>query len=135
MASNPEARVPALRWCRALVAALVAELVLMIVAAGLYGFAADPSHLLNLVTPPAAFIVFIPAGYWTARAALPGTQLINGATPGLWGVVLYIALGLVASQFVEGTSVTDGFTPAYLAAHALKIIGGMLGGWLAARRA
>lgn len=135
MASNPEARVPALRWGRALVAALVAELALMVVAAGLYALNQDPGHLLNLVTPPAAFIVFIPAGYWTARRALPGTQIINGATPGLWGVVLYIALGLVASQFVEGTNVTDGFSPAYLAAHALKIVGGMLGGWLASRRA
>ena len=134
MARNPEAKGPALRWGRALVAALVTELALMVVAAVLYSIEADPAHLLNIVTPPAAFVVFIPAGYWTAKPALPGTELINGATPGLWGVVLYILLGVVASQFVAGTSVTDGFTPAYLLAHALKIIGGVLGGWLASRK-
>ena len=39
-----------------------------------------------------------------------------------------------ASQFVAGTSVTDGFTPAYLAAHALKIVGAAIGGWLAGRK-
>jgi hypothetical protein len=135
MASSPEAKAPRLRWGRALIAALVAEVALMVVAGVIYGIQADPTHLLNLVTPPAAFIVFIPAGYWTAKRVLPGTELINGATPGLWGVVLYILLGVVASQFAAGTSVTDGFTPAYLAAHGLKIVGGVLGGWLAARRA
>jgi hypothetical protein len=41
---------------------------------------------------------------------------------------LYVGLGLVTNLFVKGTSVTDGFTPAYLAAHALKIIGGAIGG-------
>ncbi|HEU4651285.1 MAG TPA: hypothetical protein VFS49_07705 [Croceibacterium sp.] len=41
----------------------------------------------------------------------------------------------VASQFVEGTSVTDGFTPAYLAAHALKLAGAAAGGWYAGRAA
>jgi hypothetical protein len=30
--------------------------------------------------------------------------------------------------------VTDGFTPAYLAAHALKIVGAAIGGWLAGRK-
>lgn len=134
MATNPEVRGPALRWGRALIAALVAELVLIVIAACLYTVQSDPTHQLNLVTPPAAFIVFIPAGYWTAKPALPGTELINGATPGLWGIVLYILLGVVASQFVAGTSVTDGFTPAYLLAHALKIVGGLIGGWLASRR-
>jgi hypothetical protein len=134
MAGNPEVRGLTLRWGRALIAALVAEVALMLIAGVLYGIEADPTHLLNLVTPPAAFIVFIPAGYWTAKPALPGTEIINGATPGLWGVVLYILLGVVASRFVAGTSVTDGFTPAYLAAHALKIVGGMIGGWLASRK-
>jgi len=49
-------------------------------------------------------------------------------------VALYVGLGLVTSLFVEGTSVTDGFTIAYLTAHALKIVGGAIGGWLTRRK-
>jgi hypothetical protein len=41
---------------------------------------------------------------------------------------------LGASLFVKGDSVTDGFTPAYLAAHVLKIVGGAIGGWLVSRK-
>ena len=88
MAGNPEARPPALRWGRALIAALVAELVLGGLAALLFGNPAPTSGPIDIVVPVAAFIVFIPAGWWTARPAPPGTQLVNGAMPGLWGVVL-----------------------------------------------
>ena len=98
-----------------------------------YAMSADPTPILNLVIPPASGLVFIFAGYWSALP-VPRRGVGQGALTGAWAVALYVGLGLVASLFVKGTSVTDGFTPAYLTAHALKIVGGAIGGWLARRK-
>ncbi len=135
MASNPDST-PRLRWGRALIAAIVGELVLMCIAVPVYASMAeaDATSLLSLVVPPASFVVFVVAGYWSAKP-VPAAALLQGALAGIIAVVFYIALGLVASLFVAGTSVTDGFTPAYLTAHALKIVGAAIGGWLVSRKA
>ena len=136
MASTTDTAAPRLRWGRALVAAILGEVVLILVAIPIYSSMpqADATALLSLVVPPASFVVFVGAGYWSARSA-PAAGLLQGALAGLIAVVAYIALGFVASLFVKGTSVTDGFTPAYLTAHALKIVGGAIGGWLVSRKA
>ena len=124
---------PRLRWLRALVAAVVAEVVLACVAAPIfYKMGTNATHTLNLLVPPASFVVFVLAGWWAARPE-PRNAVLTGALAGVWAVVLYIGLGFVASQFARGTSVTDGFTTAYLLAHVLKILGGALGGWLVSR--
>jgi putative membrane protein (TIGR04086 family) len=133
MNSNPEFVAPKLRWLRALLAAFVAEVVLIVVAIPIYAMSDEPTPILNLVIPPASGLVFIFAGYWSALP-IPRRGIGQGALTGAWAVALYVGLGLVASLFVKGTSVTDGFTPAYLTAHALKVIGGAIGGWLARRR-
>jgi putative membrane protein (TIGR04086 family) len=133
MASNPETAAPKLRWLRALVAAFAAEVVLICIAIPIYATTAAPTPILNMVIPPTSGLVFLFAGYW---AALPiaSRGTLQGALTGAWAVALYLGLGLIASLFVKGTSVTDGFTAAYLAAHALKIIGGAIGGWLVSRK-
>jgi hypothetical protein len=128
-------RVTRLRWLRALAAAFMAEVSLIVVAVPIYaalGNQAGPT--LNAVVPTASFVIFIFAGWWAARPE-SRNAVLEGALTGIWAVVLYIGLGLVTSQFVKGTSVTDGFTTPYLIAHALKIIGGALGGWLVSRKA
>jgi len=134
MASHPDPAEPKLRWLRALVAAFVAELGLICVAIPIFAVAADPTPIVNLVIPPASGLVFLFAGYWAALP-IPQRGIGQGVLTGVWAVGLYLALGLVASLFVEGTSVTDGFTPAYLTAHVLKIVGAALGGWLVSRKA
>ena len=135
MASNPDTA-PRLRWGRALIAAILGEVVLILIAIPVYASTelGHATSLLSLIVPPASFIVFVGAGYWSAKRA-PNPALLQGALAGVIAVVAYIALGLVASLFVAGTSVTAGFTPAYLTAHALKIIGGAVGGWLVSRNA
>jgi hypothetical protein len=135
MATNPDTAAPTLRWLRALIAAIVAEVALICVAIPVYSSMpqADATALLSLIVPPASFVVFVAAGYWSAKP-VPTAGLMQGALAGLIAVVAYIALGFVASLFVAGTSVTDGFTPAYLLAHALKIAGGAVGGWLVSRK-
>lgn len=130
-----ETSAPRLRWLRALGAALLAELVLIVVAAPIFAsLGKEAAHTLNMVIPPASFVVFIVAGWWAARPE-PRNAVLTGALTGVWAVVLYIGLGLVASQFVKGTSVTDGFTTPYLIAHVLKVVGGAIGGWLVSRKA
>lgn len=136
MASNPDNAAPRLRWGRALIAAILGEVVLMLIAVPVYASMelGDATSLLSLIVPPASFIVFVGAGYWSAKRT-PSSALLQGALAGVVAVIAYIALGLIASLFVAGTSVTAGFTPAYLTAHALKIIGGTVGGWLVSRKA
>ena len=136
MASNPDAAAQGLRWGRAAIAAVAGEVVLILVAIPAFGSLpqAEATRILSLVVPPASFVVFAGAGYWSAKP-VPGAGLLQGALAGVIAVVAYVALGFVASLFVAGTSVTDGFTPAYLLAHGLKIAGGALGGWLVARKA
>jgi len=133
MASQSDSAAPKLRWWRALLAAFIAEIALICVAIPVYATSANPSPLLNVLIPPASGLLFAFAGFWSARP-VPGRGILQGALTGAWAVALYLALGVVASLFVEGTSVTDGFTPAYLTAHALKVIGGAIGGWIASRR-
>nr|WP_166174895.1 hypothetical protein [Altererythrobacter segetis] len=136
MASNPDSAARGLRWGRALIAAVLGEVVLILVAIPFYGWM-DLGHaasLLSLIVPPASFVVFVGAGYWSAKPT-PGSALLQGALTGLIAVAAYVLIGLVASLFVAGTSVAAGFTPAYLTAHALKIVGGAVGGWLVSRKA
>ncbi len=133
MNTSPELVAPKLRWLRALLAAFVAEVALIGVAIPVYATSADPTPILSLLIPPASGILFLFAGYWAALP-IPRRGIAQGALTGAWAVALYVGLGLVASLFVEGTSVTDGFTPAYLTAHALKIVGGAIGGWFAGRK-
>jgi len=133
MASNSELAAPKLRWWRALVAAFVAEIALICIALPVYSATDDPTPTLNVVIPPASGLVFLVAGYWSARP-VPQRGIWQGALAGAWAVALYLALGFGASLLVRDANVTDGFTPAYLMAHALKIVGGAAGGWLVSRK-
>lgn len=136
MASNPDSAAPGLRWGRAVIAAIVAEVILVCIAIPVYASMAqdDATALLGTIVPPASFVLFVVAGYWSAKP-VRSAALLQGALAGIIAVLAYIALGFVASLFVAGTSVTDGFTPAYLTAHVLKIAGGGIGGWLVSRKA
>ena len=124
---------PGLRWLRALLAAFVAEVMLICVAIPVYAATSDPTPILNVMIPPVSALVFLVAGYWSALP-VPRRAIWQGALTGAWAVALYLALGLGASLFVKDASVTDGLTAAYLLAHALKIIGGSLGGWVVSRK-
>ena len=134
MASHPDTAAPKLRWLRALLAAFVAELALILVAMPVYFATSDPITTLNWVIPPASFVLFVAAGYWAARP-VPRSGVAQGALTGGWAVALYLALGAVTSLMSDKASFSGGLTPAYLLAHALKIVGGAAGGWLASRKA
>lgn len=133
MASNPQSAAPRLRWGKTLVAAIAVEVVLIVITILIMNSAADPRQTLNWVIPPAALILFVPAGMWVARGT--GAPVLNGFVAGVWGVLLYVALTLIMRGAVADFDFKSSVRPAYLLAHGLKVVGGLIGGWLAARRA
>jgi hypothetical protein len=60
--------------------------------------------------------------------------MLNAFVAGAFGVLLYVALTLVAAATVADFSLAGSARPAYLLAHGLKIVGGLIGGWLASRK-
>jgi hypothetical protein len=61
--------------------------------------------------------------------------VLNGFVAGMWGIVLYVAMTLVAAGSVADFDFASSARPAYLLAHGLKVIGGVIGGWLVLRSA
>jgi putative membrane protein (TIGR04086 family) len=123
---------PAIRWLRVLLAGFLAEVALVVVAIPLY-LLPHAQTALNIGIPPASFIVLVAFGYWAARGAAR-SQVLNGFLAGLAGVLLYLCLVVIGSAAAHRDPMAS-MTPAYLLAHALKLVGGAVGGWLAARRA
>lgn len=130
-APAPVRQPPTIRWIRVLLAGFLAEVALIAVAIPLY-FMPNPQAALNLGIPPASFVVLVAFGYWAARGA-PRSQVLNGFLAGLAGVVLYLCLVFVGSAAAHRDPWAS-LTPAYLLAHALKMAGGAVGGWLAGRQ-
>ncbi|HEX4098467.1 MAG TPA: hypothetical protein VHX64_17200, partial [Caulobacteraceae bacterium] len=93
---------------------------------------ADPTQTLNWVIPPACFVLFVPGGYWTARGT--AAPMLNAFVAGVFGVLLYVALTLIAAATVTDFSLASSARPAYLLAHGLKLVGALIGGWLASRK-
>ena len=121
---------PAIRWVRVVLAGFLAEVVLIGVAIPLY-MTPHPTTALNLGIPPASFVVLAAFGWWAGRGSR--APVLNGVLAGLAGVALYMMLALGGAAATH-RSPWESMTPAYLLAHALKLAGGALGGWLAGRK-
>ncbi|GAA0274740.1 hypothetical protein GCM10009127_14140 [Alteraurantiacibacter aestuarii] len=132
MASNTATTAPRLRRGRPLIAAVAVEIVLIAITIALFASMPDPNPVLDMVIPPLALLLFIPAGYWTANGTT--APVLNGFVAGLWGIVLYVALTLIANGAVADFDLESSVRPAYLLAHGLKVVGGVIGGWLVARK-
>jgi putative membrane protein (TIGR04086 family) len=122
---------PDIRWLRDLLAGFLAEVALIAVAVPLY-FLADRDTAMNIGIPPASFVVLIPFGWWAAKGA-SRSHVLNGFLAALAGVLIYVCLTLIGSLATH-QPFAPSLRPAYLLAHALKLAGGAIGGWLAARR-
>ncbi|HEX9807726.1 MAG TPA: hypothetical protein VGA34_12615 [Alteraurantiacibacter sp.] len=131
MASQP---LPGIRWGRTLIGAIAVEVALIVptiaIFASLGEAGAEP--VLNWLIPPLALLLFVPAGYWCGKGS--SAPVLNGFVAGLWGIVLYVALTLVAAGSVADFDLESSTRPAYLLAHGLKVVGGVIGGWLVLRR-
>ena len=119
-----------IRWWRALVGALLLELLLAAVSVPFVAMGRD--DLLSSAVVPATVVAGILAGWWAARRA--ASAILNGAMVGVMAIALYVALGAVAVLFVpERADFDAALSPIYLATHALKVVCGAVGGWLVAR--
>jgi hypothetical protein len=121
------------RWARALLAGFLAELLLSAVAAGLY-FLPDPETALKIGIPPASFVAFVIFGFWAARPAT-GRFALHGLLAAILGIALYFALilGALSLPGAPEMDFSELVAPISLLAHGLKLVGGWLGGTLAAR--
>jgi putative membrane protein (TIGR04086 family) len=98
------------------------EIVLFVIAAAAY-FLPNGQNALLYVIPPACLIVSGYFGYWAARGA--GNRFVlHGTVVGLIAAVVYI--GLTWGRDLP---------MAYMISHALKVIGGAAGGFIAQRGA
>lgn len=122
-----------LRWGRTLISAILVEVALIVPTIVIFSTVAEPEPLLDIAVPIACFLLFIPAGYWCGKGT--SAPVLNGFVAGLWGIFLYVALTLIAQGAVADFDFESSVRPAYLLAHGLKVVGGVIGGWLVLRRA
>ena len=108
------------RWIRVLVAALLAELVLVAIALPVTLWVGQTPLL--YIIPPTCFLATLFFGRWAAHKA-GANFILHGTLVGLVAALLYI--GLTWGQTLP---------MAYLISHGLKVIGGAAGGFLAGRQ-
>jgi len=77
---------------------------------------------LGYVAPPASFVGVLVVGYWIARKA-PQRAVLHGLLVGVFAVLIYVPVLLA-----------DEITFAHVLASALKVLGGLGGGFVVARR-
>lgn len=122
-----------IRWGRALLAAVLVEVLLGIVATPVTLLSSTPVSTLNLLVPPLSFVVAMLVVAWLfSRAERP---VANGVATGLMGVLLYVVLALLAWQLApERMNPSDALAAPNIAAYLLKIAGCIAGGWWAGRQ-
>lgn len=128
-----EQELPRYRWGRTLLAAVCVELLLVPPTIIIFSTVANPEALLDIVIPILCFGLFIPAGMWVAKGT--SAPIANGLIAGIWGILLYVAMTLVLNGAVADFDLESSVRPAYLLAHGLKVVGGVIGGWLVVRKA
>lgn len=128
-----EQDLPGLRWGRSLVAAIIAEVVVLIPNAVVVNTVENPFAILEIVSPIMLFLLFIFAGYWCAKGS--SRPVGNGLITGLWGVLIYLVFSFVIGMAGGQVSLEDNLRPAYLLTAGVKVVGGAIGAWLVARKA
>ena len=109
-----------IRWLRILLAGFLAEVLVILLAlplASLFG-----KNTLTYTAPAASFLACFVLAIWVGRP-LASRFVLHGLLVGVVATLIYVALTRGAPE-----------PPAYLIAHALKLLGGAAGGFVAARR-
>lgn len=130
MATSAETAPARIRWGRALVGGLLLELILIVVSGFFYGTGRAeqlPDYVL-----PATIVAAVLAGMWVARRV--ARPVLHGALAGLAAILIYLAIAVVGVLAApEQANFDAALSPAYLASHALKVLGAMAGGWWVGR--
>lgn len=122
-----------IRWWRVLLGGFLIEVALMVVAVVIFVAVANPVPVLNIAVPPTTLLVAVPIAAWAARG-MP-QPVLAGILTGVAALALYALMtgaGYLASPGKFDSN--QAFGPAYLASHVLKLAGGAIGGWWAARK-
>jgi putative membrane protein (TIGR04086 family) len=109
-----------IRWLRVLLAGFLAEvsvIAIVLPIALLFG-----KNTLSYSAPAASLLACFVFAAWAGRR-LTSRFVLHGILVGLAATLIYVALTRAAPE-----------PPAYLVAHALKLLGGAAGGFVAARR-
>jgi hypothetical protein len=116
-----------LGWLRVPIAGFLAEVALIATVIPFFVVLGEEGAQAPLAyaVPPLCLAVMLPFGWWAARKAVSAHVLI-GASVGVIAVALYVIPVIVAGREI---------TLSYHLGDALKVVGGALGGLIAARRA
>jgi putative membrane protein (TIGR04086 family) len=109
-----------IRWGWILLGGFLAELVVFVAVIPLSLVAGQKSLLYS--APPASFVATFLFGIWVARKA-PDRCVVSGALVGVVAVLIYVGISFGQPEPF-----------AYIIAHALKILGGTAGGYVALKR-
>jgi len=128
----PSDVLPGIRWWRVIGGGLLIELALMVVSVTAYALGRMDD--LPVVVPPLTLPVAFLAGVWVSRAA--ARPILNAALAGAIAIPLYLAIVAVAllAAPAEASDTSTALSPAYLATHAIKVLGAAAGGWWIANR-
>jgi hypothetical protein len=116
-----------LRWGRIVLGGVAAEVILILLVIPIYATGGNESAL-TVTAVAGSFLVFIPVAWWLGRS-LP-RPVVHGMLMGAAAAAIYSLIGVIGRVFAPDAPPTP---PIYYVAHALKIAGGAIGGWLAER--
>jgi putative membrane protein (TIGR04086 family) len=109
-----------IKWGWIVLGGFLAELLVFVIIIPLTFVAGRGSMLYS--APPASFIATFILGFWVARKS-PERRVLHGFLVGVVAILIYIAMSRAQPE-----------PTAYIVAHLLKALGGIAGGFLAARR-
>jgi putative membrane protein (TIGR04086 family) len=109
------------RWGWILLGGFLAELAVFALVIPPTFWAGQESLLYT--APPASFVATCALGFWIAKSKTSEKRVLHGTLVGVVAMLIYVAMTL-------GQTIPL----AYLLAHALKVLGGASGGFLAAKR-
>jgi putative membrane protein (TIGR04086 family) len=109
-----------IRWGLVLAGAFLTELAIVIVAIPVTLLSGQES--LVYIAPPASFVAAFASALWVARKV--SRPVLHGVLVGIVAILIFVGMTLGGPE-----------TMAYIIAHALKVAGGALGGFVALKRA
>jgi hypothetical protein len=109
-----------IRWSWILLGGLLTELTIFGIALPLALLFGQESLL--YIVPPASLFAAFTLGMWAARK-VPQRRVLHGALVGTAAMLIYVGMGLGQPEPI-----------AYIIAHALKVVGGAAGGFVALKR-
>ncbi len=108
-----------IRWGLVLAGAFLAELALVLIAIPVTLLTGQES--LVYIAPPASFVAAFASGLWVARKV--SRPVLHGVLVGIVAILIFVGITLGGPEPI-----------AYIIAHALKVVGGGLGGIVALKR-